>query len=349
LTKTLHRISGGTQRSVGAFVQDIITPVDKLVITLAARVDSWRNYDAHNLETTIATNTPAPGNVPNLPERDDTVVSPRAAALYHLTDRVSVWGGYSSGFRAPTLNELYRQFRVGPLLTIANADLRPERLRGGELGTNVAITKQASFRAVWFDNRVKNPVQNVTIGTNLQQRQNLGRTQIQGFQTDAEYRIGTMWRISGAYLVNDARVTEFSAVPALVNNCRSIAGEECFLPQVPRNRGSFHVSFTDPRYVNLSFGVQFVGLQYDDDANSRGVPEKGCPTGANSCIGIGTPGLPGYATMDFTASRQIGRNLDVFFGVQNLADRDYYVQTNPSTIGSPRLINGGVRVRFSGK
>jgi len=39
----------------------------------------------------------------------------------------------------------------------------------------------------------------------------------------------------------------------------------------------------------------------------------------------------------------------VFFGVQNLLDKEYFVQTNPSTIGTPRLINGGVRIRFSGR
>jgi len=60
-------------------------------------------------------------------------------------------------------------------------------------------------------------------------------------------------------------------------------------------------------------------------------------------------GLPGYAVVDFTVSRSIGRNLQAFFGVQNLFDKVYFVQTNPSTIGTPRLVNGGVRVRFSGR
>jgi outer membrane receptor protein involved in Fe transport len=155
--------------------------------------------------------------------------------------------------------------------------------------------------------------------------------------------------VSVGYVYNQAKVTEFSANPAVVNNCRNIAGESCFLPQVPQHRGSFRVSYVEPRIASLSFGVQFVGLQYDDDLNARGIPAKGCPTGAVSCVGIGTPGLPGYGVMDFTASRQVGRNLEVFFGVQNLADEAYFVQTNPSTLGSPRLVNGGVRLRFSGR
>ena len=65
------------------------------------------------------------------PERDDTVVSPRIAALYHVHARASTCGAtIGTGFRAPTLNELYRQFRVGTTLTLANNELGPERLVG---------------------------------------------------------------------------------------------------------------------------------------------------------------------------------------------------------------------------
>ena len=42
-------------------------------------------------------------------------------------------------------------------------------------------------------------------------------------------------------------------------------------------------------------------------------------------------------------SRNFSRNLQAFFGVQNLLDKVYFVQTNPSTIGTPRLVNVGVQ------
>jgi iron complex outermembrane recepter protein len=85
-TLSLRRISGGTQRSVGAFVSDIITPTSKMVITLSARADQWRNYDGHNFETAVATGLPTANNRDTLPDRTDTVFSPRVAALYHFTD-----------------------------------------------------------------------------------------------------------------------------------------------------------------------------------------------------------------------------------------------------------------------
>ena len=318
---TLLRNSGGTQRSVGLFAQDLIVPFPKLTMTLSARVDAWRNYDGHNLETSLI-GAPV-NNVPSLPARSDTVASPRAAARYHLTDRLDVWGDVGWGFRAPTLNELYRQFRVGTTLTLANYSLGPERLVGGEAGMSLAVSPNATVRATWFNNRLTDPVSNVTIsqvGTNVtQQRQNLGRTRINGIQTDAEYRIGRSWKLSAAYVYDHATVTDNPSNQVLVGK---------WLPQVPAHRGSFRLAYSNPKLINVSGGVQFVGSQFDDDLNTA------------------SRRLPDFAVVDATASREIGRNLELFAGVQNLFDAEYFVGTLPTTVGTPRLVTGGVRVRL---
>jgi len=65
--------------------------------------------------------------------------------------------------------------------------------------------------------------------------------------------------------------------------------------------------------------------------------------------GFTDPGLPKYTLADFMVSRTLHHNLDAFFGVQNLFDREYFVGTLPTTIGSPRLVNGGVRIKFAGR
>jgi outer membrane receptor protein involved in Fe transport len=333
LSVITHRVSGGTQRNVGAYVQDMIAPINNLEVTLSARVDSWSNYDAHNLETNQPSGTPTVNNNPNLAGQDNTVVTPRVAAIYHATDKVSVWGDIGSGFRAPTLNELYRRFSKGTVLTLPNNALGPERLVGGELGVNLQPARNTTVRLTWFDNRVNNPVSNITIstvGANVTvQRQNLGETEIQGFQADAEYRFGN-WRFTGGYLFDNATILKNDSNPALVGK---------FLQEVPKNRGTYRVSYADPKLATITFGVQFVGLQFDtgDDTNTRAVP------------GYSYPGLPAYAVSELTITRGIGRNVDVFFGAQNLFGQEYIVATLPTTIGSPTLVNAGVRVRFSGR
>jgi outer membrane receptor protein involved in Fe transport len=326
-TLSIRRNSGGTQNSTGFFLQDVVS-LDNVVLTFSARVDSWKNSDGHIIETNVSNGQPGPNHRPELEDRDDTVVSPRAAVLYRISDRVSVWGDLGWGFRAPTLNELYRQFSVGLVRTLANEDLGPERLFGGEAGVRLEAARNLSIRSTWYDNTVKNPISNVTIGTNLQQRQNLGRTRVHGWQNDVEMRLSSNLRVTGGYLFNIAKVTENDANPALVG---------LYLPQVPKHRGSVGVSYSNPRYLTLAATGMFFGRQYDDDLNTRTKP------------GETEPGLPPYGVLDFSASRNFGRNLEVFFGVQNLFDQEYYVQLQPTTTGSPRLVNGGVRVRFAGR
>jgi outer membrane receptor protein involved in Fe transport len=196
---------------------------------------------------------------------------------------------------------------------------------GGNIGTTILPTSNTTLRATWFDNRIKDPVSNVTISRSgasvTQQRQNLGRTHVWGVQTDFEYRLGSFWRVTAGYLFDQAKVSDNPADPTL---------EGLFLPQVPEHRGSLRVAYANPRYATIGVGTQFVGAQYDDDRNS---PDRQ---------------LGGYALVDVTATHTIHRTLELFFGVQNLFNREYAVGTLPTTIGSPRLVTGGIRVRVGG-
>ena len=180
-TLSVQRFSGGSQQSLGAFVQDIFTPIDKLVLTLSARVDRWNNYNGHNLETTVATGLPTANNRPSIPDSNDTVVSPHLGALYHASDRVSLWGAANSGFRAPTLTELYRQFSVGAITTRPNDQLAPERLVGGEAGHQ----RRTGEERVGPPHLVRQPDRrtrslNVTLNATTAQKQNLPETRVNG-------------------------------------------------------------------------------------------------------------------------------------------------------------------------
>jgi outer membrane receptor protein involved in Fe transport len=225
---TLRSSACRARREPRRVVQDIFTSFDKLVLTLSARVDRWTNCDGHFSETTVATGLPTANNRPTIPDSNDTVVSPHIAAMYHASDRISFWGAANSGFRAPTLTELYRQFSVGAVTTRPNDRLVPERLVGGEVGVNIAPARNVSFRVTWFDNKLTNPVLNVTLSPTLAQKQNIPETNVQGVQTDIEYRLGTAWRFFAAYSMTTRR----SSTEA---DERALNGK--WLRQVPRTAG----------------------------------------------------------------------------------------------------------------
>jgi iron complex outermembrane receptor protein len=266
-----------------------------------------------------------------------------------VSDRVSVWGSANSGFRAPTLTELYRQFSVGAVTTFPNSDLGPERLVGGEAGVNIAPARNVTVRATWFDNHLSDPVANVTqanafctsraVPAGCAQKQNLGATRVRGAQADVEYRIGSSWRVSGAYVYDEAKVTDGGVANA------ALVGK--YVPQVPLHHGTFQLAYSNPRIASVALAVQAMSLQYNDDQNVNFIPAATlAAAGYTSFTGAG---LPGYASVDLTALRDVGRGVQAFFGVQNLFNQVSFVQTNPSTLGTPRLVNVGVRVRFTGR
>src|SRR5690606_6623432 len=122
----IERAAGGEQRFLGAYVQDYVRATSSLELALALRVDGWQQLagqrrivrSSGEIETTA------------FEDRRDLQVSPRVGALQHLTPELALRGSVYRAFRAPTLNELYRPFQVGTVLTAANARLRPEVLWG---------------------------------------------------------------------------------------------------------------------------------------------------------------------------------------------------------------------------
>ena len=116
---------------------------------------------------------------------------------------------------------------------------------------------------------------------------------------------------------------------------------------VPLHHATFQIAYSNPKIASVALSMQAVSLQYNDDQNVNFIPAATlAQAGYGSFAG---PGLPGYASVDLSILRDVGRNLQVFFGAQNLFDQVSFVQTNPSTTGTPRLVNVGIRVRFAGR
>ena len=89
----------------------------KFVLAGSIRYDDWTNARAYSSTRTVATNQTT---TINFPDRNETAFSPQISALYQVTEKLSIFTVFSKSFRAPTLNELYRGFRVGNVVTLAD-------------------------------------------------------------------------------------------------------------------------------------------------------------------------------------------------------------------------------------
>jgi outer membrane receptor protein involved in Fe transport len=313
--------AGGRERTAGAYFEDLIQAGSSLFLNIGGRFDRWRNFAA--LSATRPITSANPTSVTFFPNRTETAFSPHASIVYRFNDRVSAVLSMSRAFRAPTLNELYRSFRVGNVLTLSNENLRAERLTGGEGGLRVNTKNQrVVLRGNVFWNEVTRPVANVTLGASptliTRQRQNLGRTRSNGVDLHTDTNLTGRWTLSTSYLFANARLVRFPANTAL---------EGLLLPQVPRHQFTFQARYLNPAIVTLGLQGRASSSQFDDDQNQFQ--------------------LGSYFTVDAFVSRHLNHRLELFFAAENLLNQRYEVGKTPvTTLGPPILVRGGFRVQL---
>ncbi len=307
--------AGGRARTLGFYVRDALRVTDRLVVTPGVRFDRRRDYRAQ--QTTRATGGVASTN--SFEERAETAFSPQLSAVFKVSEALSVNATFARAFRAPTLNELYRSFRVGNVVTLADENLRAERLTSGEAGLLFARRGTAA-RANFFWMDVTRPVANVTLSVTpaliTRRRRNLGRTRTRGFEAEFEQRLGRGWTASAGYLFVDPRVESFPVDVTL---------EGRRLPQVARQQLSLQLRHAG----RTTFAVQgrASSAQFDDDQNLLR--------------------LGGYFALDAFLSRRLGRGVELFGAAENLTGRRYEVGRTPVlTLGPPAFARVGLRLRL---
>jgi len=216
-------------------------------------------------------------------------------------------GSVYRSFRAPTLNELYRNFRQGNVLTEANSALLPETLFGAEAGFDI-INESSRIRVTAFRNSIDDLVANVTLSSTssliTRQRQNAATALNRGAEFEAEQRWHN-WRGRAGYMFVDSH---------LVTGLR--------VPQVPKHQGSAQLLYQRAG-TTASAGIRSFSSQFDDDRNQFL--------------------LPGFATVQLNVRQRLAKNFSALLEFENLLNRQYCSAFTPiPTIGTPRLWRVGL-------
>jgi outer membrane receptor protein involved in Fe transport len=316
--------AGGRERDVGLYIKDIVRLSSRFSLTAGARIDRWRNFLAHSDTRSLSSN--GSSSVEPFIDRSETALSPQFSFVYRPDNKVAFFGSVYRGFRSPTLNELYRSFRVGNVLTLANSSLNAEQLSGADAGLSFTSSEGVlAVRSSFFWTDIDHSVANITLGVTpeliTRERRNVGQTRSRGFEAETEIRLGPRWDISGGYLFADARVVHFSGASSL---------EGLSLPQIPRHTLTIQLRYSHPKKLNVGLQTRMVGQQFDDDLNEFR--------------------LPGYFNVDGIVSRGLSKNFEIFVAAENLFNQQYILGRTPTkTVGPPLLVRAGFRFRFTGK
>ena len=305
--------AGGRERTFGFYVQDFARIGRKFVLAGSLRFDDWRNFRALSAARTLSNNETLSIN---FPKRSENAFSPQVSALYQFTNNFSIFALASKSFRAPTLNELYRGFRVGSVVTNPNDNLRAEKAANFETGASFN-RKKFYLRGNFFLTDISQPIANVTLSVmpNLitRQRQNAGKTRAVGAEIEAETRFRS-FGFSAGYLLTDSRVVKFPSNRNL---------ENLFVPQVARHQLTFQTNYSKNNWT-LAFQGRASSKQFDDDLNLFR--------------------LEPYLQLDTYAARRFKENLQVFAAVENIFNSRFSIAKTPvRNVSSPINLRVGIR------
>ncbi|MDP2137631.1 MAG: TonB-dependent receptor [Candidatus Didemnitutus sp.] len=326
---TRLRVAGGTQEFAGLFALHERAPSSAWRATFGARLDGWREHDGHRRETDRATG--AALRTEHHADGEGLAFSPSAGLVWSPVADWRVRVAAQSSFRRPTLNELHRPFRVGSVITEANAALETERVVSGEIGAQYA-REGISLGAAFFWNEFRDAIGNVTLvrgpgtfplfgfipsGGVGRQRLNLERLSVHGLEVSGSWRAVPSLTIETAYLYNEATVRHTTLAPALIGKR---------LAQVPRHSATAGATWLATRHLTVTARGRLIGRQFEDDEN---------------LLLLGTT-----VTADFGLSYTLTKRGELFLTVENLGNAR--IETGRSTdgivsTGTPRNALGGLR------
>jgi vitamin B12 transporter len=194
-----------------AYADYQFSPIDSLYLTVGSRLDDHEAYGTH------------------------TTWRSTAAYLIDAT-QTRLHGSYGTGFRAPSLYELYHP-------TWGTPSLRPEESRGWDVGVEQTfLDGAASVDVTWFDNRLKDLIQWSMAGYT-----NIASTRAQGVEVSGQWALSEAWQVDGSYTFTNSR-----------NNATGIV-----LARRPKHQGQASVSWRLRNDLSTTATVHAVGNQYD--------------------------------------------------------------------------------------
>lgn len=287
------------QRGDGVIGQIRFLASPRLTLDAGARADYWR-----------LTNLASEENASKI-----GFFEPRAGATLQLGRSSTLRASWLSGFRTPTMNELYRSFRVGNTTTQANAALEPEKSRGPEVALTVRRdrwTARAIGYVTWLDGAIYNRTISSSSSAILRERTN-GDARTAGSELEVEWRALNGLTLTSAWAMNDATFTS-----------GELDGKR--VPQVPRAAGSIGAHL-DLSSFAAAATLRVLGAQFDDDRNDFRLARG--------------------SLLDARAGWRWSRRVEIYTAVENALDEEIDTGRTPlRTVGAPRVWRAGIALKY---
>lgn len=207
-----------SRESHAYYLNNRIVPLRNLVLNAGLRYD---HYELSGSRTTL-----------------------RVGALYNLKDRgLRIRSNYGTGFRAPSMNELYYPF-------FGNPDLRPEKSYAWEAGIEKDLfSERLTLSITYFREDYKDLI---NYDPSTWTAKNINRARVKGLETGLSFRVSQDIELRAGY-VN-------------LNSEDRDTGER--LPRRPEHRAKGELAFVKGPFTGVLY-YTYVGGRYDSAINGN--------------------------------------------------------------------------------
>lgn len=235
--------------------------------------------------------------------------------LHHETG-TKLRGSYGTGFRAPSINQLY-------FPNFGNPNLQPEKSQGLDVGVDQTLfNDRVILSAGYFWTRYRNLILSVfdpatCTGPFFFCAQNVGLARAQGFEGSAKFKL-----VQDQPWIRSLDL-QFQYTYTSTNNLTE-GQEGTRLPKWPLNQWSTILSYQPIEALRTNLEGRFVGQRYNNTGN--------------------TGSIGSFYVFNFSATYEVNKQIQVYTRVDNIFNEKYEEVLYFGT--AIRSVFGGVRMNF---
>lgn len=303
---------GQKATSVALFAQNRFVIGDRFAVTPGLRIERYKQ-ETDNLKDDTKDG-----------QSSNTEVLPGVGLTWQLSPAAQLYGGVYEAFSPP--------YNSTSIVNGVDLKLDAERSTNYEIGLRGAsgpLRYEVTAFRMAFGNQI------VRANSNGGDPSNAGKTLHQGLEVALGYAWGNGFDVAG----NVTWVPDAKFVGNRFNQNGTLSAAD-----------GKRVTYSPERVANLTLGytsgplktalsLNRVGAQFTDAANTVPIAEN--------TTGFFTGRIDAYTTLDLTASYAIGKKLDIFGAVKNLADERYVASLRQGIYAGPeRSFELGAKYRF---
>ncbi len=207
-------------------IQNKLTPLKGLSFTLGARHDDHKTFGGENTYK-------------------------GALAYFFEKTGTKIRGSYATGFRAPSLYQLYSNY--------GDSNLKPEESKGYDAGIDQELFGgKMSLSVTYFHTKIDNMIE---WNSDISKYYNIGKVRTKGWETVFSYRPIKILSLNAHYTYTDA-----------IDETEGGSYNGKYLRYHPKHTGGAALNVKPLKQLNLNLSAQYVGKRCRDDGNTAEMP-----------------------------------------------------------------------------